>query len=85
MSDDDEPVLRRTTHTGADFESGAVDRACGRNQPMPGVEPEAAGPFDEGGWRGGRSNYSVESGRRRKLADTPAQKQELVRAEAHAV
>eukprot|EP00966_Prymnesium_polylepis_P095106 2202135-Prymnesium_polylepis.1 len=77
MSDDDEPVLRRTTHahTGADFESGACDRARGRNQPMPGVEPEeAAGAFEEGGWRGGHNNYSVESGRRRKLADTPAEK-----------
>lgn len=32
-----------TAHTGAEFESGAVHRARGVNEPMPGVEPEPAG------------------------------------------
>ena len=29
-----------TAHTGEDYESGRCDRARGRNEPMPGVEPE---------------------------------------------
>jgi hypothetical protein len=79
-SDHDEPLLRRRTmHTGAEFESGAVYRARGLNEPMRGVEPEDDGRLPEQeGWRGGHNNYSVESGRRRKLADTPAEKTILV-------
>eukprot|EP00966_Prymnesium_polylepis_P080895 1873993-Prymnesium_polylepis.1 len=29
----------------------------------------------EGGWRGGQQNFSDEGGRRRRLKDTPAQKE----------
>ena len=46
--------------TGAEFESGAVHRRAGVNEPQPGVEPEPAGLADEGGgWRGGQQNFSV--------------------------
>ena len=40
-----------TSHTGAEFESGAVHRARGVNEAMPGVEVDAAGLDDDGdGW-----------------------------------
>ncbi len=77
MSDDEEAerlrALRtvRTSHTGAQYESGEIYERRGRNEPVPGVELEAAGIDAAGGWSGGHSNFSQESGRRRKLASTP--------------
>ena len=77
MEEEGLPNIRVTQrHTGAEFESGAVYRARGLNEPQPGVVPEAAG-VDEG-WSGGHANYSHESGRRRKLASTPDTKTILV-------
>ena len=68
--------------TGAEFESGAVHRRAGVNEPQPGVEPEPAGLADEGGgWRGGQQNFSDEGGRRRRLKDTPAQKEVTINGE----
>ena len=77
MSDDEEgrrlDSLRtvRTTHAGAQFESGEVYELRGRNEPAPGVEAEDG--REE--WAVGRQNYANESGRRRRLADTRASKQ----------
>ena len=46
-----------TSHTGAEFESGAVHRARGVNEAMPGVEVDATGLDDDGdGWTGGHAN-----------------------------
>jgi hypothetical protein len=80
MSDDEEgrrlDSLRtvRTTHAGAQFESGEVYELRGRNEPAPGVEVED-GREEEQQWTGGRQNYATDSGRRRRLADTRASKQ----------
>ena len=39
-------MYRTTTtfHTGDEFERGETDRRRGRNEPMPGVQPEPLGP-----------------------------------------
>ena len=82
MSDDEEEcrldALRRvrSTHTGAEFESGEVYARRGRNEPAPGVE--AVEGREQSEWSGGHTNYSHESGRRRKLASTPDTKTVLV-------
>ena len=70
-----------SAHSGREFERGDVHRARGVNEAQPGVEPdndgrEAGG--EAGGWSGGHSNFANESGRRRKLADTPDTKTILV-------
>ncbi len=57
-------------HTGAEFESGAVHRARGVDEPMPDVEAA-----HEDGFSGGGANYTEDGGRRRKLRDTAASKQ----------
>jgi hypothetical protein len=63
-------------HTGAEFESGAVHAARGRNEPHPGVEPEPAGPLDaDDGARGGMAGTGLAgtrdaAGKVRKPAQT---------------
>ena len=61
------------THTGADFESGAVHHAQGRNEAIPGVE--AVDGRDQADWAGGHDNFRDTSGRQKRLRATPASKQ----------
>jgi hypothetical protein len=63
-----------TAHTGAEFESGAVHRARGVNEPMPGVEPEPAGVEENNRWAGGHDNFRQVDGRQKRLRPTPASK-----------
>ena len=44
-------------HTGAAFERGEVHERRGRNEAMPGVEPED-GREDNDGWTGGHANFA---------------------------
>ena len=62
----------RTTHTGAQFESGEVYERRGRNEPAPGVD--AVDGREQSDWSGGHANYSEDAGRRRELKSTPATK-----------
>ena len=80
MSDSDEEAERlsalrtvRTSYSGAQFESGEVYRRRGVNEPAPGVEV-VNGREEQSSWSGGHQNFSHESGRKRKLADTPNSK-----------
>ena len=59
-------------HTGAEFESGAVHRARGVNEPVPGVEPDE--PAGAGEWAGGHDNFRQVSGRKKRLRSTPHSK-----------
>ena len=59
-------------HTGAEFESGAVHRARGVNEPVPGVEPDE--PAGAGEWAGGHDNFHQVSGRQKRLRSTPHSK-----------
>ena len=53
--------------TGADFEAG---RGQHRNEPMPGVEVEAAGDSPGGQWTGGHDNFRQVDGRQKRLRPT---------------
>jgi hypothetical protein len=52
-------------HSGAQFETGAVHRARGVNEPMPDVEVDATHDDDDG-FSGGGANYREDGGRRRR-------------------
>jgi hypothetical protein len=71
------PIFNVRRHTGSDFESGAVHRARGINEAVPGVDV-VDGREEERSWAGGNSNFSESDGRRRKLRDTPASKTVVV-------
>ena len=67
-----QPLLRvRSSHTGAEFEGHFLNRNRGVHRPD-------VQEVDGREWSGGHSNYAQESGRRRKLADTPDTKTILV-------
>eukprot|EP00966_Prymnesium_polylepis_P324728 7380750-Prymnesium_polylepis.1 len=74
MSDDQPNVVRVTAHTGAEFEAGAVHRARGVNEAMPGVEVEAAGVDEGNQCAGGHDNFRPVDGRQKRLRPTPASK-----------
>jgi hypothetical protein len=64
----------RSSHSGGQYESSEVYRRRGLNEPVPGVDAVDRRE-QESGWSGGHTNHSVESGRRRRLSDTPNSKQ----------
>ena len=67
------PIFNVRRHTGSDFESGAVHRARGINEAVPGVDV-VDGREEERSWAGGNSNFSESDGRRRKLRDTQSRR-----------
>ena len=76
------PLFRTSrTHSGAEFESGAANRARGVNEPQPEGEPDCRAPEPSGvteqtsEWQGGHDNWAESSGRRKKLRATPSSKQ----------
>jgi hypothetical protein len=71
------PIFNVRRHAGSEFESGAVHRARGINEAVPGVDV-VDGREEERSWAGGNSNFSESDGRRRKLRDTPASKTVVV-------
>lgn len=79
MAEEHAPPLFRTVarHTGGQFEGGAVHRARGTNEQVPGVDVEDARE-QTGGFTGGHQNFAEEAGRRRKLRDTPGSKTVVV-------
>ena len=64
------------THTGADFESGAVHHTQGRNEAIPGVD--AVDGRDQADWAGGHDNFKDTSGRQKRLRATLALKDPCV-------
>ena len=70
-----QPLFPRTgARSGAEFESGARDRARGANEAVPGVDV-VDGREQDDGFRGGHTNYAEADGRRRKLRETPGSKE----------
>ena len=68
MSDSDEEGRRldalrtvRTTHSGAEYESGEVHRRRGLNEETPGVDA-VDGREEQSTWSGGHENFSMASG-----------------------